>query len=158
MTSAPPNGGGGRRMRSTRGLRAGSGLAATPLNLAAVAPASTRALRPSRLIPMEFSAHRLVRKVLDASIDRVVASVRVECPQVHHGSYGGWVVNPELIRADSVVYSFGLGEDVSFDLALIETYGVEVHGFEPDPRSLEWLAAQTFPASLPRSRARTRRS
>ena len=94
-------------------------------------------------------ARRLVGKVQDASIDRVVAPLRIECPQVHHGtSYGGWVVNPELIRADSVVYSFGLGEDVSFDLSLIETYGVEVHGFEPDPRSLRWLAAQALPTSF----------
>ena len=94
-------------------------------------------------------ARSLIRRVQDATIDRVVASARVDCSQVRHGSsYGGWVVNPELIRPDSVVYSFGLGEDVSFDLALIETYGVEVHGFEPDPRSLEWLAAQALPATF----------
>jgi FkbM family methyltransferase len=112
---------------------------------------SPGALRPYTLIfRMAFGrTRRLIRKVQDASIDRVVAPLRVECPQVRHGSsYGGWVVNPELIRADSVVYSFGLGEDVTFDLALIETYGVEVHGFEPDPRTLEWLGAQTLPPSF----------
>jgi FkbM family methyltransferase len=91
----------------------------------------------------------LLTKAQDVTIDRVVAPLRVECPQVRHGSsYGGWVVNSELIRPDSVVYSFGLGQDVSFDLALIETYGVEVHGFEPDPLSLAWLAEQALPPSF----------
>ena len=41
MIPSPPNGG-GRKMRSTRELHAWSGLAATALNLAGAASASTR--------------------------------------------------------------------------------------------------------------------
>jgi FkbM family methyltransferase len=48
----------------------------------------------------------------------------------------------------ALVYSFGLGEDVSFDLALIERFAAEVWGFDPTPRSIAWLRAQVLPAAF----------
>jgi len=36
--------------------------------------------------------------------------------------------------ATAVVYSLGIGEDISFDLALIEKYGARVHAFDPTPK------------------------
>jgi FkbM family methyltransferase len=59
--------------------------------------------------------------------------------------YGGYAVLPELIRPGALVYSAGIGEDISFDLALIERFGCVVHGFDPTPRSLAWLEAQSLP-------------
>ncbi len=60
-------------------------------------------------------------------------------------SYGGYAVCPAHIDRASVVYSFGVGEDVSFDLALIDRFDVEVHAFDPTPRSLAWVAEQQLP-------------
>jgi FkbM family methyltransferase len=59
--------------------------------------------------------------------------------------YGGWTFNPSGISAQSIVYSAGIGEDISFDLGLIERFGVTVHAFDPTPRSLEWLRTQVLP-------------
>jgi FkbM family methyltransferase len=56
-----------------------------------------------------------------------------------------WSVCPQELSATSVVYSFGVGEDVSFDLALIERFGSQVQAFDPTPRSIEWLHSQTVP-------------
>jgi FkbM family methyltransferase len=39
----------------------------------------------------------------------------------------------------------GVGEDISFDLALIERFGVHVHAFDPTPRVREWLGSQSVP-------------
>lgn len=65
---------------------------------------------------------------------------------VRHGSeYGGWWICPNGISADSVVYSFGIGTDISFDLSLIETYGLTVNAFDPTPASIAWLKAQQLP-------------
>ena len=47
-----------------------------------------------------------------------------------------WDVLPDELGSDSIVYSFGVGEDVTFDLALIDRYGMTVHAFDPTPKSI----------------------
>ena len=54
--------------------------------------------------------------------------------------YGGWALPVGAVNRDSIVYSFGIGEDASFDLALITETGCQVHGFDPTPKSLSWVA------------------
>jgi FkbM family methyltransferase len=44
------------------------------------------------------------------------------------------------------VYSAGIGEDISFDEALIGRAGCSVHAFDPTPRALKYVAAR---ADLP---------
>src|SRR5581483_7045788 len=44
--------------------------------------------------------------------------------------YGGYVVPVERIGSDWVCYCVGTGADVSFELELIESRGVEVRSFE----------------------------
>jgi FkbM family methyltransferase len=61
--------------------------------------------------------------------------------------YGGYAVLPQLLTHSALVYSAGIGEDISFDLALIQRFGCVVHGFDPTPRSLAWLKTQDLPAS-----------
>ena len=59
--------------------------------------------------------------------------------------YGGWPVITRLLNDKSTVLSFGLGEDISFDLELIDRFGLLVHGFDPTPKSCQWLETQTLP-------------
>ena len=59
--------------------------------------------------------------------------------------YGGWTIAPEELKADSTVYSFGVGNDISFDLELISRFGLKVHGFDPSPESIAWIAGQKLP-------------
>jgi FkbM family methyltransferase len=73
----------------------------------------------------------------------------VRVPAVVLGSeYGGHCVCPNGLGPDAVVYSFGVGEDASFDVALIERFGVELHAFDPTPRSIAWVRAQSMPAGF----------
>lgn len=73
-------------------------------------------------------------------------SVDAEVDKLHLGTtYGGYAVVPAALGPDSVVYSFGVGEDASFDLALIERFGSTVHAFDPTPRSRAWVDAQSWP-------------
>ncbi|HWK49396.1 MAG TPA: FkbM family methyltransferase, partial [Steroidobacter sp.] len=53
--------------------------------------------------------------------------------------YGGWIVPAAAVREDSVCYCVGVGEDISFDLALMEHFGCEVHAFDPTPRAIEFV-------------------
>lgn len=73
----------------------------------------------------------------------------VKLPTEWFGSgYGGWVVYTPRISSTSVVYSCGIGEDASFDLALISRFGVTVHAFDPTPRAVDWVGAQDLPPSF----------
>ena len=66
----------------------------------------------------------------------------------HGTEYGGWTICPTGLSASSIVYSFGIGEDASFDLEVISLYGVELHAFDPTPRSIDWVEKQSWPAKF----------
>ena len=80
---------------------------------------------------------------------RVIGQPSLRCPSLRLGTeYGGWTINPALLDPSSIVYSAGVGEDISFDLALIERFGTTIHAFDPTPRSLAWLKSQRLPPSF----------
>ena len=58
--------------------------------------------------------------------------------------YADWTFCPDHLNEHSVVYSFGVGEDISFDLKLMEQYHLNIHAFDPSPRSIEWVNRQKF--------------
>jgi FkbM family methyltransferase len=55
--------------------------------------------------------------------------------------YGGWIVPTAMIGSDWICYCGGVGEDSSFDLGLIETFGCEVYAFDPTPRAIAHVMA-----------------
>jgi hypothetical protein len=46
---------------------------------------------------------------------------------------GKWVSDPQSLKTGTVVYSFGAGDDISFDAEMAGVYGCEVHCFDPTP-------------------------
>ena len=64
------------------------------------------------------------------------------------GAYGGWVVYTQSLASDSIVYSCGVGEDAGFDLALMSTFGMTIHAFDPTPRAVEWINEQDLPSTF----------
>ncbi len=56
-----------------------------------------------------------------------------------------WTIANQLIMPNSIVYSLGVGTDLSFDLKLIEKFNVTVHAFDPTPKSISWLNEQLLP-------------
>lgn len=57
----------------------------------------------------------------------------------------GFFVMPEKINKDSIVYSFGIGDDISFDRAIIKEFDCKVYGFDPTPRSIQFIKTQSLP-------------
>ena len=94
-----------------------------------------------------FDAARFVRRLARALLGKDVPYL----PQwwIHSTRLGrpgaAFRVCPSAISRDSVVYSFGAGEDISFDIELIRRFGVSVHSFDPTPKSIAWLRTQTLP-------------
>lgn len=73
----------------------------------------------------------------------------VNCAKEKFGSdYGGWYVVTTNIGKNSIVYSFGVGEDASFDIALIERFGLTIHAFDPTPKAIHWVKSQGFADSF----------
>lgn len=62
--------------------------------------------------------------------------------------YGGWTMCPIGIGPKSVVYSGGVGSDISFDLELIRHFGATVHAFDPTPHVIDWIAKQKLPEAF----------
>jgi FkbM family methyltransferase len=74
-----------------------------------------------------------------------ISRIDYRCKKERFGSeYGGWYISTENIDENSVIYSFGVGNDATFDLALIERYGLKVHAFDPTPKSIRWVKEQNF--------------
>ena len=72
--------------------------------------------------------------------------------RANHVTFGNrfarWTFCPDGIDERSVVYSFGVGEDISFDLLLIERFGMHVHAFDPSPGSIDWIGRQELPGQF----------
>jgi FkbM family methyltransferase len=58
---------------------------------------------------------------------------------------GDWALVVEPLGPMSVVYSFGVGDNVAWDLAMIRQFGCTVHAFDPTPVSIAWVAGQRLP-------------
>lgn len=70
---------------------------------------------------------------------------KIQCHLAHKkfgSELGGWHVITSLIDKGSILYSFGVGEDISFDLALIEQFKITIHAFDPTPKSITWIREQ----------------
>ena len=60
--------------------------------------------------------------------------------------YGAWTICPERITSKSIVYSIGVGDDISFELSLIRAFSLPVvFAFDPTPTSISWLSRQSVP-------------
>lgn len=59
--------------------------------------------------------------------------------------FGGFYVVCNRLNENSIVYSFGIGEDISFDLDIIKNHKCQVFAYDPTPRSVEWISHQDLP-------------
>jgi len=59
-----------------------------------------------------------------------------------------WTFCPDSINNKTIAYSFGVGNDISFDLEIIKKYGVTIHAFDPTPKAIQWLKSQQLPTQF----------
>ena len=59
-----------------------------------------------------------------------------------------WVISPERLPEEPLVYSLGLSENLSFDLGMIQQYGATVHGFDPTKESQRFVAKSHLPTDF----------
>lgn len=74
----------------------------------------------------------------------ILESARLRASRVG-SSYGGWTFDAALLNQHSVVYSIGLGTDISWDLMMVKTTQCHVHGFDDTPVSTTYLRRMKLP-------------
>ena len=88
---------------------------------------------------------KINRSVEESLISHLRPERRLKLKHSWYGtSYGGFYIIPDLLNKDSVVYSFGIGKDISFDLKCIRKHKCNVFAFDPTPKSINWLEKQTL--------------
>lgn len=55
--------------------------------------------------------------------------------------YGGWFTDVSSLTPESIVYSFGVGDDISWDREILKY--CPVYAFDPDPKCHEWLGKKS---------------
>lgn len=95
-----------------------------------------------RFIPVVAPFLRRIRRWWQPPLHRTES--RVDC-RVFGSAYGGWPVIEGSLSPESRVYSFGVGHDISFDLAVMARYGCAIEAFDPTPRCVAWLEQQNIP-------------
>lgn len=56
------------------------------------------------------------------------------------GQAASYMIYSPQIKKDSIIYSFGIGFDYSFEIELVEKYGVNVYAFDPSPEVVEKMS------------------
>jgi FkbM family methyltransferase len=87
------------------------------------------ALTLSRLRPAKVRSG-IARRRFEWHVGRTPVSGRGQ-PVSFGTAYGGWMVPTALIEPGWICYCFGAGNDISFDLELIERFNVHVQSVEP---------------------------
>lgn len=62
--------------------------------------------------------------------------------------YGGFYIKEKALTDQEkiIVYSCGVGKDISFDLTILKKYKrSEIFAFDPTPISIKWIEAQNLP-------------
>ena len=59
---------------------------------------------------------------------------------------GIWpILKSSIPNRKAIAYSFGLGNNISWELELINNFDVDVFAYDPTPSSVDWLKKQTLP-------------
>jgi FkbM family methyltransferase len=86
----------------------------------------------SRLLPEKFR-HRLRR-----SFDSLYSKPLPDKETI--GVLSQWTIVTRGMRPDAVIYSGGVGEDITFEQQLIRRFGVKIHIFDPSPVAARTIA------------------
>src|SRR5271155_3985190 len=86
----------------------------------------------SRLLPQKFR-HRL-RHSYDSLYSKSLPN------KITLGVLSQWTIVTGGLHADSVIYSGGVGEDITFEQELIRRFGVKIHIFDPAPVATRTIA------------------
>lgn len=86
-------------------------------------------------------AKAVVRRLLDSLYcKRLKSKKRI-------GTADNWFVLTDSIR-NGIVYSGGVGKDITFEMALAVEYGATIHLFDPSPTGIQTIESLNLPSKI----------
>jgi FkbM family methyltransferase len=83
---------------------------------------------------------------MSKNVRRYLPARTLEIPTETHGAAtAGYEISPQALSQGSVVYSLGVGSNISFDLSIIQRHGVTVFAFDPTPESAAFVGRSPTP-------------
>jgi len=96
----------------------------------------------NKIIAFFYKTLRIKKVILGR--DKYYA-IDVKCNKMKFGNkHAEWIFCPDDLDAQSIIYSFGVGKDISFDLSLIREFDCYIHAFDPTPSTERWINNQTL--------------
>ena len=86
----------------------------------------------------KFKAEACIRLLNKDPISRAGITKGVKLERL--GSQASWVIPIGVLKADSVCYLVGAGEDISFDIAVAQKYQCRILILDPTPRAIAHFA------------------
>ena len=64
--------------------------------------------------------------------------------------YGGFNVVPTILRDknDAIVYSFGIGEDISFSEDMLNCFNCSIYAYDPTPKSISYVRKHSISSTF----------
>jgi FkbM family methyltransferase len=101
-----------------------------------------------------------IKKVIDNHKNKIKIIFKYlhkfKCHHKWYGNdYGGFYICLDMLPSpekyisrthnrDIVIYSCGVGEDISFDIDMMRDFDCKIFAFDPTPKSIEWIKQQNL--------------
>lgn len=84
--------------------------------------------------------------VLCALLFIICGTKKTFCTQPHKltrigTNYGGWTIPDDILTSESICYCAGAGEDISFDIGLVNQYKCNAYILDPTPKAIKHVAS-----------------
>ena len=97
-----------------------------------------------KIFPRKFKF--LLKRLFGISPGKV--NMRLVTVKFGNSNYGAWSIYPKGLTENSIIYSFGIGEDINFELSLFKKYGCKIYCFDPTPKSINYIKNQNLPTEI----------
>ena len=110
------------------------------------------------ILKIFYLIYKKIRHLLSKALSlkytnrKKTSKLKIKCQYKWYGNnYGGFFICPDMLISafkkdqERIIYSAGVGEDISFDQALLEEFHCKIFAFDPTPKSINWIQQQKIP-------------
>lgn len=85
-----------------------------------------------------------LKRVIEGKDFYINTTIQLAAQKIGNNSEGWWI-SAENLTLPPLVFSLGLGEDVSFDVGMMHEYDAIVYGIDPTPKSIHYVKSLNLP-------------